>query len=89
MYFNEPIQNKRYGRRRFNMERRRVVPRQRLDMRKKALLTALVITVLTGCTQIEKCAAYTDRDKPERGWDYRDYYPNTQTVYYYAPVTRD
>lgn len=58
-------------------------------MRKKALLTALVITVLTGCTTTSQYIEYTDRDKPERGWDYRDYYPNTQTIYYYTPVTRD
>ena len=58
-------------------------------MRKKALLTALIITVLTGCKSEEKCAAYIDISEPERGWDYRDYYPNTQTIYYYTPVPRD
>lgn len=53
-------------------------------MRKKALLTAFVITVLTGCTTTKNCPAYaTKRVEYERGWDYRDYYPNTQTVYYY------
>ena len=62
-------------------------------MKRKILLLAfiIIITVLAGCstTTTEKCAAYTDTGKPERGWDYRDYYPNTQTIYYYTPIQRD
>ena len=60
-------------------------------MKRKILLLAFIITVLTGCSikTTEKCAAYTDKNKPERGWDYRDYYPNTQTIYYYTPIQRD
>ena len=51
-------------------------------MKIKGLLIALIV-VFTGCTTTKTCPAYTQRHEHERGWDYRDYYPNTQTVYYY------
>lgn len=71
------------------MERRRVVPRQRHSMRKKLLLLAFIMCIITGCKTVDNCAAYSQCDEMymvDYNCEIKQLKLTIPTTYYSRPV---